>query len=229
MSTSIASAEALSAEHDWRSPNERWTAQAVEHEFKNHELTIIRDDGVYRHLRCCRPDTWSYGFEIVTWPGHLAISGDIGCYVFSRVTDMFEFFGAGRINPGYWAEKALAVDRHGSPRQVTLESFEQRVRSWIASEAQSGLAPSDVVSFRCAVERDVINPMHDWGGGDLHEARRNLRDFVWVSPTTGERRDASDSWEWDFADYDTTFLRCCHAIVLAISKYREAHAQTAPA
>ena len=43
-----------------------------------HELTVIRDDGIYRHLRVGKPDTGMWHWQIVTWPGHLAITGDVG-------------------------------------------------------------------------------------------------------------------------------------------------------
>ena len=28
-------------------------------------------------------------FDIVTWPGYLCYSGDMGCFVFTRLPDMF--------------------------------------------------------------------------------------------------------------------------------------------
>ena len=43
-----------------------------------HAMTILRDDGLYRHLRFKRPNTSSYYFDIITWPGYLAITGDMG-------------------------------------------------------------------------------------------------------------------------------------------------------
>lgn len=76
--------------------------------FAEHELTVLRDDGPYRHLRCAKPGTYVYGFDIVTWPGYLCICGDIGCWTFSRITNMIEFFGKNLgmgINPHYWSEK----------------------------------------------------------------------------------------------------------------------------
>lgn len=83
-------------------------AQRFPKDVADHELTILRDDGLYRHLRCAQPGTGSYWFEIVTWPGALAIRGDAGDgYLFSRIDDMLEFFRRPdqRINPQYWAEK----------------------------------------------------------------------------------------------------------------------------
>ena len=80
-----------------------------------HEMEILRDDGVYRHIRFKKPGTWCMHFDLVTWPGYLAYSGDMGCYVFSRLNDMFEFFRTDReylqrdgrqlcINLCYWSE-----------------------------------------------------------------------------------------------------------------------------
>src|SRR5258708_33733869 len=83
-----------------------------------HEMIVRRDDGPYRHIRFQRPDTICLYFDVVTWPGFLCFSGDAGCYVFSRLPDMLEFFRyeskpAGKlfINPDYWGQKVEAVDR----------------------------------------------------------------------------------------------------------------------
>jgi hypothetical protein len=75
--------------------------------FAEHELTIVKDDGLYHHWRCRNPATWAYGFHIVTWPGYLCLAGDIGCWTFSREPDMIEWFESdhGSINPHYWSEK----------------------------------------------------------------------------------------------------------------------------
>jgi hypothetical protein len=76
-----------------------------------HQLTILHDDGLYRHLRCQRPNTEIGHFDVITWPGHLHIGGNRDGFTFRRLPNMFEFFrpSAGwnlaRINPDYWAEK----------------------------------------------------------------------------------------------------------------------------
>ncbi len=61
----------------------------------NHEMQIIRDDGVQRHLRFKKPGTMCYHFDLITWGGHLCYTGDMGTYVFTRVHDMFDFFRMG--------------------------------------------------------------------------------------------------------------------------------------
>lgn len=86
-----------------------------------HEMTVVLDAGLHRHLRFGRPGTSIYHFNIVTWPGYLAITGDMGAAVFSRLPDMFQFFRASAtwqaenpddlsINPSYWSEKCDAND-----------------------------------------------------------------------------------------------------------------------
>ncbi len=76
----------------------------------HHRLEIIRDDGVYRHLRMQQPGTSCYYYDIITWPGYLTVTGDMGTWAFSRCYDMFNFFGGwtGEINTGYWSEKLEA-------------------------------------------------------------------------------------------------------------------------
>lgn len=70
-----------------------------------HRLEIIRDDGLYRHLRMQQPENSCYYYDVITWPGYLTVTGDMGTWTFSRIADMFDFFGAweGGINTHYWA------------------------------------------------------------------------------------------------------------------------------
>ncbi|AIV37720.1 hypothetical protein NI25_32885 [Streptomyces sp. CCM_MD2014] len=52
-------------------------------------MTVLKDDGVYRHLRLHFPKA-SWGWcEIVTWPEMLILRGPY--WSFSRVEDMFDF------------------------------------------------------------------------------------------------------------------------------------------
>jgi hypothetical protein len=81
-------------------------AAQFEQMVERHEMTILLDEGLYRHVRFRRPDELGYWFDLVTWPGYLAINGDlISGYTFARIEDMFNFFAGDHINPMYWAEK----------------------------------------------------------------------------------------------------------------------------
>jgi hypothetical protein len=102
-----------------------------------HTMEVILDHGTHRHLRFKRPGTSCYHFDIVTWPGHLAISGDMGASVFSRLADMFEFFRCPDhlhesahglyINTGYWCEKLEAND--GEPRKFDEDLIDAFLRN----------------------------------------------------------------------------------------------------
>jgi hypothetical protein len=95
---------------------------------RDHEMAVVKDDGVHRHLTFRRPTSSVFRFDLLTWPGHLCITGDYGTYVFSRIPDMFEFFRGHEINPRYWDEKLLSVSRHGGYREFDPETFKERVR-----------------------------------------------------------------------------------------------------
>ena len=100
------------------------------------QMEIVRDEGLHRHIKFAQPGSGLYRFDLVTWPGHLAISGDVETFVFSREPDMFEFFGGrrSRINPTYWAEKVKAGREQltsydeASARQQVLEYFTEAVK-----------------------------------------------------------------------------------------------------
>lgn len=90
-----------------------------EHDVADHRLTIVHEDGLYRHLRFSKPGSNDMRFDLVTWPGFLAYSGDMGAFMFERTNDMLGFF---RRDPGerkygmslrYWAEKCEAEGTRG--------------------------------------------------------------------------------------------------------------------
>jgi hypothetical protein len=165
-----------------------------------HQLTIIRDDGVYRHLRFARPGIYSYSFEIITWPGYLAYVGDMGDYVFSRLVDMLEFFRQPTINPGYWAEKIQAGGHEG-----IKEYSEDKARAWVQQQLDDYEAGDDYRSEATSFSYDD---------------ERALRDELEASNFRGY----SDAWEADFKDYTFHYLWCCNALVWAVKQYDNAKA-----
>lgn len=232
---------------------EEQVAERFERNTIEHELTVLRDDGLYRHLRCKPPGTYIYGFDVVTWPGYLAIVGDAGDFVFSRIRDMFEFFenDSGRINPHYWAQKLQAPRQAGS-EAYSADKYQQAVRDWQREfeqdelgiyedpertgrgSAREVLAYLDeiefdwsqrdlelLVAFRDAVRQDLVAPWGDWQTSEA-AAHRALEEFSFDEH--GLKVRLRDTWEWDLRDYDHQFIWCCHAIVWAIARYREATA-----
>lgn len=183
-----------------------------------HELVILRDDGLYRHLRIRKPGTSAYYHDIVTWPGYLAFVGDSGDYVFSRIEDMFEFFvhdGPERINPDYWAEKLQAPRPEGAER-YSPERLRERVKEWF-DQVSDEMEPDEARDLWSEVQCQVLTGETEYPSGE-HEAHRLLNEFEFA----GHR--IYDSWEWNLREFDHRFLWCCWALISAIKRYREATA-----
>ena len=192
------------------------TRRRFERETAEHEMTVLHDDGLYRHLRFQKPGTSLYWFDLLTWPGRLVIAGDCGDYMFSRIRDMFEFFESdhGGINPDYWAEKLQAPAPQAAYR-YSPEVFRTRVLEWFA-DASDDLEAEEAESLRAALNEQVL----DDADGLLQvegEARRRLSYFE------HDGRHIADSWEWRLREFDWQFLWCCHAIVWGIAQYRHLH------
>lgn len=49
--------------------NRACTEQDFLKDVREHEMIVIRDDGVNRHIRFKRPQEGAYWFDIITWPG----------------------------------------------------------------------------------------------------------------------------------------------------------------
>jgi len=198
------------------------TAERFERDTARHEMTVLHDDGLYRHLRLARVTTdektgrrsrsSSYWFELVTWPGKLAVSGDCGSFLFSRLDDMFVFFRSPRygINPGYWSEKVLA----GETTAYSADLFRQMVTE-IAAEAEA-----DWPGLAAAAGERIFGDLSEWNTEHEEGAREALQDFSYkLEGDRGEPFTFSGSWEWDLSDHHWQYLWCCHAIQFGIGRY----------
>ncbi len=151
----------------------RDTAAQFAKDTAHHEMTVLHEDGLYRHLRFKRPDRSEYWFELVTWPGALAISGDMGGYTFRRIEDMFAFFRQPRsdvINPHYWSEK-LDGGRD-SAKAYDEDLFKRRVAEELAE------AEDDCPGVTAAWNEKVDGIVPDYYTATEEEARRALDDFT---------------------------------------------------
>jgi hypothetical protein len=186
-----------------------------------HRMTVIHDETPFRHVRFARPHTGIWSFSLVTWPGHLAISGDLDDYVFARSFDMVEFFRADApyhlgINPGYWAEKVVAASIHSPVREFSVDRFKQIVRE-LGTETVDGadLSGGQRERFWAQVDEDLF--ANDEDELDDSEAHRRLGRFVF--DYDGRSLRFHDTWEWDFQDFSRGFLRSCWAIRFGIDMY----------
>lgn len=195
-----------------------------------HNMTVIRDDGVHRHLhfRKPRPAGSEYWFDLITWPGTLCIDGDMGTYVFKRIEDMFEFFRTDRdyalrngcqlaINPSYWGEKLQSVSRFG---EGFMEFSEHRFRDavkqefdeWVESELPSEEAKAALWQ---ELEDNVLSCASD---GHIRAVDAAL---AFKSDDDKLEFEMRDFWEHRLEDYTFHFIWCCYAIAWGVKTYDE--------
>lgn len=184
-------------------------------EVAKHQMTVLLDNGVHRHVRFAEPGTYCMSFGIVTWPGHLAYYGDMGTFVFSRLTDMFEFFRGHEPNLGYWAEKIEAAERHGGCEQFSASAFRaavaDRVRDFLSENPQADAKQLwhdvGVEVFSSADDGEVR--AFDAAEGWEHSSGFQIYDF----------------WESNCKEYTLRFRWCCYALPWAIAQYDASKAE----
>jgi hypothetical protein len=175
-----------------------------------HEMIVVRNDGLYRHITFKNPNTYNNYFHITTWPGYLAISGDSGSYVFARLPDMFQFFRGGGINPQYWAEKIQASDRHGGVEEFSEEMFHAAIKS----DFDQWSFDDDEQKAKAWQELQDSDIGDDEAPESIEEAVRSAMNYK--CPVTGN--DFGDFWDHDLKDYTFRFLWCCHAVRWAVAE-----------
>ncbi|AXN51269.1 hypothetical protein DSM43518_04811 [Mycobacterium marinum] len=211
---------------------------------RNHQMAVLRDEGLYRHIRFAEPGTSIWRFDLVTWPGHLVITGDLEDFHFARLADMFEFFRnpVGYINASYWAEKLRGPTRYKS---YSPDRFKQRVfeyfwesRAWTPGPHRplwqaicDRVLSDDVIHDECTARQALSNFRFHLINDPLpSEPVEDFRPHRIQRPAQPTHRAAcdifefTDSWEWDFREYDYHFLVSLHAIVWGINQYDRAKA-----
>lgn len=186
----------------------------------NHQMTVLHDDGVYRHLRFRQPETSTHWFDLVTWPGCLAINGDMKTYLFARETDMFEFFRGEHVNPSYWSEKLRASSN--------VRGYDEyKARDRLASEVAEHEA--EWPGLGAAVDHEILDTWSGCNVADEHDFRLAVRDFEYrPDPDDRERVfQFADTWEWDLAEWSYHLLWCLHAIRWGIDQYDKARSAVA--
>lgn len=192
------------------------TAESFARAVSEHTMTVLRDDGLYRHLRFGKPGTVVESFSIVTWPGYLAFVGDMGDYVFKRLDDMTEFFRGHEPNPGYWSSKCVASGQEGLVEFDEAKArlaIEMEVDLWCDAHHEE----SECLDTRQQVIDRVLSRLDD-GEDALRAAMSDFDAPEWIF---------EDSWEWDFKTFTYHFCWACHAIPWAVAQYDQAKAEEA--
>lgn len=179
-----------------------------------HQVQVLRDDGVYRHVRFARPGTRCMSFDLVTWPGYLAYSGDMGDFMFTRLHDMFEFFRQkpgnlfGEVDRRYWAEKCVSHDRSGIT-EYTPDLFKANIARWVDEYIENNIDDVDADLLRAEVDGDVL-----YHCDEEQAAHAAARDFEFNG-----RAVFQDFWEVNCREFTLRFTWCCHALAWGIAQY----------
>jgi hypothetical protein len=180
--------------------NDKEIADRFARDTAKHELTILHDDGLYRHLRFMAPRDSSYWFELITTPHSLTFRGDGESFVFSRLEDMFQFFrrSDGKINAHYWSEKLTS--HRDSVMQYDPEIFTSRVKEYVVDAIRDGSVPRGIgraVTTFLNEEAEIL---------EESTARRDLADFQYggrwaASCSCGASEefgdDSADAYRWE--------------------------------
>lgn len=208
---------------------EQTVAERFPRDVASHQMRILHDDGLYRQVRFANPErSWSYWYEIVTWPGRLTITGDCGTYTFARLDDMFEFFRSSSawINPVYWAEKLCHPVSETQVRRYDEDAYRRSVGDWAARTIDDQeMSKEDARAFTEAARSDLLEGVLLDLPSTRHEALERLDRFRYQLDH-GAAIYITDPWKWTLDDWNQMYLWCCHAIVHGIRCYDEAKAMT---
>ncbi len=191
---------------------------------EKHQMTVIRDDGLYRHVRFKRPDTICYSFDLITWPGYLCYTGDMGTYVFTRLADMFEFFRRPehcryQIDMRYWAEKVQAADKYDGIKKFSEELFNRAVMgdlvTWVRDNREY-TSKEERRDLWDEVISTVINADGDNGG---YRKQVAAHDFYHKVNDRAGTFSFVDFWDHTVDDYTQRFAWCCQALAWGIKQY----------
>lgn len=193
-----------------------------------HQMTVLHDDGLYRHLRFAKPGTGMYWFEIVTWPGRLSVTGGFGSgYTFARLDDMFQFFRTGTdgINPHYWAEKIISGE--DSVRLYSMDLFLQHVNEHVADAVEQTPELASTDDDRDGLAKAVENALNnEYNHHEYEESAQEFLRYFEYDYATEAGRPATwrfvDTYEWDLNDWSWSYLWACNAIRWGIEQYDKA-------
>jgi hypothetical protein len=205
------------------------SAERFTRDTEGFEMTVLHDDGVYRHLRFRHPTEGSmYWFDLVTWPGCLTFRGDMGTWTFARELDMaLQFFSEqGYANASYWSEKLQGGDGQRGAQRFSPERFREHIR-----QAYRDHLEAEGVSADADLWQDIHSTfMDDWAPEDQTTCIHLAAQYAWrprydqpVKFTFG------DAWEWDCTEWDHAFLWACQGIRAGLAKYRQHLAADRPA
>ncbi len=193
------------------------TKESFLKDVENHEMKILKDDGLYRHIRYKRPETMNMFFDIITFPHGLLYRGDMGEFYFERVEDMLCFFRNNKseleINIGYWGEKCQSEDVRGGMNEFDSSIWEETIKEYWeecfeeetdSEEAKEVWEELETIFHGDDSECEYVSRVNNFSVSHI-DTKFNLWE-LWESLGSGKR-----------ATYH--FVWCCYAIAWAVIQY----------
>jgi hypothetical protein len=111
-------------------------------DFAEAELTVRREDGLFRHIEFAAPKTMNR-LIVVTWPYNLLVAGSHGSYHFERwgadTEDMFDWLRGLRVDADSWSSKL--VNGYESVREYDRARMEAQINERVAEAVRDDWAP----------------------------------------------------------------------------------------
>jgi len=190
-----------------------------------HEMTVMFEQGLYRHLRFEAPDGSGYRFDLHTSPNRLMFHGEVGTYVFSvwPTEDMFDLFRRSSIgdrpNFGYWHEKLVADGE--AAIQFSNDLFDKQVAKELAK------AEEFFPGVTAAWQEKTEGFLAEYNTECEETAREALASFEYLPEGQyGEAWRFRYTADWNLDDYDWRYLWACHAGLWGANQYCAAKAVT---
>lgn len=210
---------------------QREIAEQFAREVAEHRMSVLRDEGGYRHLRFARPGWGSHSaWDLITVPGTLLIKGDYGDYVLrpwkvDTDQDAFDYIRQSRLGGlpdiDAWADKVT------SGRDTIYRYDQQLLVEYVQAAVQEALERDQdgrLAGLAEAVEWHILEELTGQEQVD-HHLVETFR--YWADP-----EDEADEVEPDFCvptynrarfrQYDHGFVWCCLAIAWGVDTYDRA-------
>lgn len=117
-------------------------------DFSKHVLTIKQSDGLLVH-KFGVPGSSIYMVKFINTEGILAVTGDLGNWIFCRE---FHPSSEGGVSDGYWCEK-LRISSHQNPYRWSAEAVCEQIDALLAEE--DDLTKEEIAYLKdCKVKTD---------------------------------------------------------------------------
>lgn len=244
--------------HDYTRPRNPYTEewQHFREATINHRLDILADtsggtesdpatSSPMRHLRMSQPGETCWSWDIITYPDHLVITGDIADgYVFTRQTDMMEFFAlpphrldyyhdhAPVIDVRYWTEKLAQVlsNTRDTTTFYSEDAFISYLTDTTGEHIQGALENCGFDKGSAGYlnrEADLTSRMNELIEDAKSHSEEQASAYQWCADHFTHID--QDYWEANFREYRSDFILACYAIATTVAAYYDHIGRDLPA